>query len=288
MGKLTRFFIASPENDFRPPMLSYRAFLIYGLLLLILRLLLGALPAQSSAVESGTLMALINQERTRRNLASLPAHPALVTAAAAKSQDMIDRDYFAHVDPDGNYVWGRIIAAGYTPYKILGENLAIDFSTSEGMIKAWLDSPTHRANLLHPEFVHQGLTALYGDYQGRYTNLTASLFGALAVSGKTTTRPKPSPSPPPPTPPPAPIYATPQTPPPAAPQPSSPTTPPSARAYSASRVIFTVFGIILLVILAIDAVIINRHDASVGRSRSSYHLMGFLLIILVSILIWWW
>lgn len=294
MTNLKTLLIAGPGNNYHPPVLSYKAFIGYGLALLLLRLLLGAIPAQSSAVDSGVLMKLINTERTQRNLTSLIAHSSLAAAASQKAQDMIDRDYFAHIDPDGNYVWGKIVAAGYTPYRILGENLALDFSTSEGMIKAWLDSPTHRANLLHTEFVNQGLSAVYGDYQGRYTNLTASLFGALV------TTPKPSP--------PSPLIkgerpATaeiPPSPPLATTTPSGNTvipknnsTQPRINPFFLSRMIFTFFGGLLLLILLVDSVIIQKHLAAAdavipSRSHSSYHLSTFIFIVLVSILIWWW
>src|SRR3989344_5282781 len=221
MNKFANFFIASEKNNYRPAALSYKAFLIYGLIILLFRLLLGTLPAHSAAVESQSLMDMINTERSSRNLSVLVTNNSLLVAANLKSQDMIDRDYFAHVDPDGNYIWPKIIAAGYGQYKILGENLAVDFSTSEGMIKAWLDSPTHRANLLHNDFLEQGLVALYGDFEGRYANLTTSLFGArlaanpipapqppTAPSGTpppaAAPPPKPAPAPPPPSPKPAP------------------------------------------------------------------------------------
>jgi hypothetical protein len=348
MGKISNFFIASEENDFRPPVLSYKAFLIYGIILLLLRLFLGALPTQGSAIESATLMALINQERTNRNLSSLFTNQALLTAASEKSQDMLARGYFAHIDPDGNYVWPKIIAAGYTPYKILGENLAIDFSTAEGMIQAWLNSPTHRANLLHPDFVDQGLNAVYGNYQNRYTDVTTSLFGALASAPPAPATPKPQsppqpapapkPSPPPtptPTPQPTPVptpqptpIPTPPAPEPTPQNPSTSTTPtiptsttgtlqnpgpaprspenvsgaqpvsalPQTRnplsnllsAFNLSRFLFTLFGLALLSILVADSVIIYRHELAINRSYSSYHLLSFMLIVLVSILIWWW
>ena len=248
----------------------------------------------------------------------------------------MDRDYFAHVDPDGNYVWPKIIAAGYSPYKILGENLAIDFSTAEGMVKAWIDSPSHRDNLLHSDFVDQGLAAVFGDYQGRYTNTTASLFGALAGS-PAPSEPKPEvkgePTPPPPAPAPEPEpepepapkpqpepepvtpvvtpSSTPATTPPVStenekpllqdraprdvgslPVASAPANPfsfaTSASLFAATRLIFTAFGLLLLGVLATDSVIIYRHEMQIVRSHSSYHLFGFLLLTIVSILIWWW
>lgn len=304
MRKITSLFIASEENNYRPPILSYKAFIIYGLILLLLRLILGTLPAEGAAVETNTLMNLINQERDKRNLTTLSVHQSLLRAAYEKSQDMIDRDYFSHIDPDGNYVWGKITSAGYTPYKILGENLAIDFSTSEGMIKAWIDSPTHRANLLHPEFVDQGLSALFGDYQDRYTNLTTSLFGTLATYPKPKTEKPKTEAPtittkPPQIPPPAEPKSLTYTPPQTIPQSSSePTTTPITEstnvtnkypnAFTMSRVIFSAFGILLLIILAMDSIIIHQHKELIQRSFSSYHLFGFILIVLVSILIWWW
>lgn len=334
MQRISTFFIASEANNFHPPALSYKAFLIYGVLMLVLRFFLGAVPAGGAAVESQSLMPLINKERSARNLLILAANSSLLTAAQAKSQDMIDRDYFAHVDPDGNYVWPKIIAAGYGAYKILGENLALDFLTSEGMIKAWLDSPTHRANLLHEDFRDQGLSALYGDYEGRYTNLTASLFGAKPQN------PPPPPEAPIATPPPQPIVKStpPALPPPPTPEGvgsptesvgpepsplpvSEPAPPPLpakipemnlggqaptpspmqtqsknfAAAFTLSRIVFTLLGMLLLGLLAVDAVIIHRHESmmpvgaiAISRSHSSYHLTSFVIISLVSILIWWW
>ena len=338
MSDISNFFIASPQNNYRPPVLFSKAFLIYGILLLLLRMILGTLPTQSAAVESGVLMALINEERSARNLPVLFTHPSLLTASSQKATDMIERDYFAHVDPDGSYIWPKIISAGYTPYKILGENLAIDFSTAEGMIKAWIDSPSHRDNLLHPDYIDQGLTAVYGDYQGRYTNTTASLFGALsdyAPAPQPQVKSEPPQIAPPPAPEPDP-EPTPTPEPNPTPEPVATSTPPTlqststpttttpvgnfeerplrqersprdlqslpianvipnpfhisdfASVFVVSRLLFTIFGLLLLMGLSVDSVIIYRHEMQVVRSHSSYHLFGFLLISLVSILIWWW
>src|SRR3989338_7096576 len=286
MRKIKKILIACPENNYNPPVLSYKAFIIYGMILLLLRLMFGFIQTQGSAVDSEILMRLINKERGSRNLTVLSRNSSLLTASAGKAQDMIDRDYFAHIDPDGNYVWGKITSAGYAPYRILGENLALDFSASEGLVQAWLDSPTHRANILHKEFLDQGLSALYGDYQGRYTNLTASLFGTLAAANKPSGQVKSTPPPPtPPAPPPS-------------PQPGPTDLPVSALSevnwfnlstpFAASRVIFTIFGLFLLFVLLIDSVIIFRHQRQIARSYSSYHLSTFVFIVLVSILIWWW
>lgn len=303
MGKITRFFIASETNNYSPGVLSYKAFILYGVVLMLLRVFMGPTPAMSAAVDSGKLMALINMERVNRNLNALYTNDKLLLAAAEKARDMIDRDYFSHIDPDGNYIWAKVTAAGYTPYQILGENLAINFDTSEGMIEAWLNSPKHRENLLHLEFIDQGLVAAYGDYQGHYTNLTASLFGTLAsvkndasvknatINGQQT-NPRPST--------PAPvkieeqgdpvaeeIEAAPETPRDDTPAPTAPHRP-SPRIPNLTRIVFTAAGLLLLGVLTIDAIIIHKHDLALGRSHSSHHLLSFFLLVIVSIVIWWW
>ena len=172
------------------------------------------------------------------------------------------------------------------------------------MIKAWLDSPTHRENLLHTDFRDQGVAAAYGDYQGRYSNLTTSLFGTRAVSIA------PAPAPPKPQTKPAqikienpastPTSTTPAETKTADPLPQFPirfdlSAEKAAMAasslssiYSASRIVFTLFGIALLLILLTDSIIILRHELALARSHSSYHLFSLFALVLISILIWWW
>lgn len=179
------------------------------------------LPAVTSAapgIDPTDLMSKINLERTQRFIPSLTTNSKLITAANGKASDMIARSYFAHVDPDGNYVWPRIEAAGYTPYVTLGENLAMDFTSADAVVSAWMNSPTHRANIVNEKFQDQGLASIYGTYEPNHdTIMIVSLFGTLYKS-KTTTPPPPAPKPTPP--PPPPVTKTPSPTPPPAPAPA--------------------------------------------------------------------
>jgi uncharacterized protein YkwD len=131
-------------------------------------------------IDAYETMRYINQERTSRFLPELVTNDKLMTAAAIKSNDMLSRGYFAHVDPDGNYVWPTIEAAGYFPFKTLGENLAMDFSDARTMVNAWMNSPTHRANVLNEKYEDQGLSTIYGMYKNDHNTIVATnLFGAL-------------------------------------------------------------------------------------------------------------
>lgn len=148
----------------------------------------------ANTIDPTDLMNKINLERTQRFLPALNTNSKLSSAAASKAQDMINRSYFAHQDPDGNYVWPKIVSAGYSPYTALGENLAMDFTSAGDVINAWMNSPTHRANIVNEKFEDQGLASVAGMYEGtRETIAVASLFGTLQKSTKPTPAPTPEP-----------------------------------------------------------------------------------------------
>src|ERR1051326_4935492 len=137
----------------------------FGIFLLILfiaiRVVLTlALPqpkAEASDLTIENIMSAVNRERSLRNLLTLNADSRLSSAAVYKSNDMMTRHYFSHQDPEGNFIWGKIEQAGYTPYLQLGENLAIEFYDTDSLVAAWMNSPTHRANILNDGFKDQGM-----------------------------------------------------------------------------------------------------------------------------------
>ena len=195
------------------------------------------LPARvrASDLTIENILTAINHERSLRNLLTLNTDSRLSSAAQSKADDMQARHYFSHTDPEGNYIWPKIVAAGYTPYLELGENLAIEFYNTESLVNAWMNSPTHRANILNDGFKDQGMGLDFGNADiGQYHSVIANTFGTLAVK-KTTAPPpvvksqttKPAPTPAPQAPAPAPAPQTPLAEPAPAPQ-ESPTATPTA------------------------------------------------------------
>ena len=144
----------------------------------------------ASDLTPNNILNAVNKERSLRNLVILNTNDKLGTAAQSKATDMITRKYFAHVDPDGHYIWDKIVAAGYSPYAQLGENLAVEFYDTDSLMAAWMNSPTHRANILQEGFRDQGMGLGFGDVQeGQYYSSVANTFGTLAIS-KTIQAPK--------------------------------------------------------------------------------------------------
>lgn len=115
----------------------------------------GAFSAPSSpqvlafAAEMGRsgLLAGTNDARANQSLPALSANSQLNNSAQAKAEDMATKDYWAHVAPDGTEPWFFFKQAGY-PYVRAGENLAYGFASSQAAIEGWLNSPSHRANIM--------------------------------------------------------------------------------------------------------------------------------------------
>ncbi len=205
--------VTAPAATF-PKILKLESLAIILLLFLIFKIAISLLfkPVPNSFASDLTpenILSAINKERTMRNLAALNTNFKLSSAAQSKADDMIARHYFSHIDPEGNYIWDKIVAAGYSPYLQLGENLAIEFSSTESLVSAWMNSPTHRANILQEGFKDQGMGLDFGNSSlEQYHSAIVNTFGALLVKAQKTTPPPPAPTPKP-APQPAPKPATP-------------------------------------------------------------------------------
>lgn len=199
------YFISSERNDYKPWIITPQALGVFCLVIWSLRFFVPTAVIQAApGIDPSDLMNRVNLERTQRFIPALTTHSALTSAANGKASDMIARSYFAHVDPDGKYVWPRIESAGYTPYTTVGENLAMDFLSASDVVNAWMNSPTHRANIINEKFEDQGMASVYGQYEPSHDSIiVVNLFGALYKTVKAT-------------------------PPPTTPKPTSPTTPPAA------------------------------------------------------------
>lgn len=96
-----------------------------------------------------------NKQRVANGAAPLTLNTKLNSAAQSKADDMVTRNYWAHNTPDGQEPWVFFDAAGYKYYKA-GENLAYGFSTSSDTVTGWMNSPSHRDNLLDSAFTEVG------------------------------------------------------------------------------------------------------------------------------------
>jgi uncharacterized protein YkwD len=102
------------------------------------------------------VLQLVNAERSQAGCGPVQMEPRLSAAALAHSQDMADRDYFEHNNPDGNSPAERVRAAGYT-WSSTGENIAYGYDTPQQVMNGWMSSEGHRENILNCGWVDMGL-----------------------------------------------------------------------------------------------------------------------------------
>ena len=128
-------------------------------------------------VSQDKLIELANKARKDAGLNSLTIDPMLSLAASDKAADMLVGQYFEHYSPNGVSPWKFITNAGYD-YAYAGENLAIDFKTSEAIHNAWMASPSHKANIVNAHFGNVGVAVVEGLFDNHNTKLVVQMFGA--------------------------------------------------------------------------------------------------------------
>jgi len=182
---LKKHFIPHHGNDFRPHFLHGKnARSIVGIVL-VLELLAFIVPTitfvaivQNSNLASvlpAVLATLTNEEREHNKLPDLVVSPLLTEAAQMKADDMAKKGYFAHTSPEGITPWHWLNTVGYQ-YDYAGENLAINFTDSEDVTKAWMNSPTHRANIVKASYREVGTGVATGMFEGRETVFIAQVY----------------------------------------------------------------------------------------------------------------
>lgn len=99
---------------------------------------------------------LTNQERAKQGLPALKLDTELSKVARAKSQDMQSKGYFSHTSPTYGSPFDMMKQFGIS-YRAAGENIAMGQRTPEEVVKAWMNSEGHRANILNGSFTHIGV-----------------------------------------------------------------------------------------------------------------------------------
>jgi hypothetical protein len=197
MSLFHHLFLPHDSNNQRAKLLHPSSFLLLIALFILFQLGLGRVSSglpqilgYASQIPPEEIVRLTNLERTNRGLSALTLNTQLSQAAARKAADMFTLNYWAHVSPTGTQPWYFITSAGYS-YRYAGENLARDFSDPGSVVQAWLNSPSHRDNLLNSRYADIGVAVIDGRLEGRDTTLVVQMFAtplanAPQISGTST------------------------------------------------------------------------------------------------------
>jgi len=98
----------------------------------------------------------VNEERASLGLPELRLDPQLAKSSKGKCDDMVSQNYWGHTAPNGTEPWNFLRLAGIVKYQKAGENLAYGFSNAQDVVIGWMNSPTHKANIVDPAFTNEG------------------------------------------------------------------------------------------------------------------------------------
>ena len=223
----------------------------------------------ASSISPEEVIRLTNEQRLQNGLNMLTENSTLSSAAQAKGTDMLNKGYWAHFAPDGTSPWSFFINFGYR-YTFAGENLARDFCSASDAVRAWMNSPSHKENILSPNYKEIGIGVVQGNLSGSDTTIIVQFFGSRAGENVAS----------------IPIAKA-QTPP-------SPSTTPVPLVGSASNVFVSPFrttkdislGVtgLLLAVLSIDLIVVRRKRIVRIGGRTLAHI-AFLGMILAVVLI---
>lgn len=180
---LHNWFIPHNKTHQKAHLLSWEGLLIYILLFILLQVSFSIVGYSkpgilgiSSNIDQKRVIELTNKEREKKGFSDLVENDALDKAAQAKAQNMFSENYWAHFAPSGKTPWDFILASGYH-FTYAGENLAKNFYAADDVVSAWMNSTTHRANLLNPSYKDIGIAVVEGVLNGQKTTLVVQEFG---------------------------------------------------------------------------------------------------------------
>ncbi|HPU00966.1 MAG: hypothetical protein GX890_08700 [Firmicutes bacterium] len=127
-----------------------------------------ATPPPGEAVELNPqereLFDLVNRERVSRGLAPLQLDARLTYLARLKSQDMADRNYFAHQSPTYGSSGDMLRNAGYK-FSLAAENIGMGGSI-KAIFNAFMNSSGHRNKIVSSRYTHTGVGVVYKPGRG--------------------------------------------------------------------------------------------------------------------------
>jgi len=182
IAKLQYLFLPQERNNQKAQTLHLSSLFVLLFLMvvfqsglsLITRLKPGVLGFASN-INIEKLLELTNQQREKQGLQTLKLNDSLNEAARQKASAMFTFGCWSH-NCNGKTPWSFFKNVEYH-YLYAGENLARDFSNSESVVNAWMESPTHRENILNGKYKDIGFAVVDGILNGEETTLVVQMFG---------------------------------------------------------------------------------------------------------------
>jgi uncharacterized protein YkwD len=181
------FFLPQTTNNHRPKILHHTSllFLIAALFFLgasapKLKNDFSQVLGTTISVSAKELLLITNEKRQEAGVNPLVINEELSAAALQKARHMFKDNYWAHNSPSGVTPWYFFKKVGYD-YTYAGENLARGFTVSQDVVDAWMDSRSHRENMLSANYHDVGFAIEQGTLGEENTVLVVEMFGGKVI-----------------------------------------------------------------------------------------------------------
>lgn len=172
------------KNQYRPHLIRRHGLAAIFVIVLLLQFVYSGFQPSSilgdtMSVTPAGLLSDTNKARATEGDEPLALNSQLSRAAYLKAKDMFKQQYWAHNAPDGTQPWKWFGDVDYA-YSEAGENLARGFHDNDSLVDAWLQSPSHRENVLKSTYTQVGFAVVDGELEGKSTSLVVALYGRPA------------------------------------------------------------------------------------------------------------
>lgn len=181
--KIAHLLLPRESNNQKAKLLHNSSLALITVGLVLLRLTLSYFPhfaprilGYAANISPDEVIRLTNEKRVENGLPPLTQNPTLSQAAQAKGADMLSKGYWAHIAPDGTTPWKFFLDFGYK-YRYAGENLARDFQNPSSAVDAWMNSPSHKENMLSSKYKEIGVAVVEGNLAGIDSTIIVQFFG---------------------------------------------------------------------------------------------------------------
>ncbi len=185
--KIAHLLVPRESNNQKAKLLHNSSLTLITFVFILYQLIISFVPrfaprilGFAANISPDEVVRLTNEKRTQAGLSLLNLNSMLSQAAQAKGADMLNKGYWAHVAPDGTQPWTFFTNFGYK-YRYAGENLARDFSSASSAVEAWMNSASHRENLLSSKYKEVGIGVIEGNLAGVDTTIIVQFFGTKYV-----------------------------------------------------------------------------------------------------------
>jgi uncharacterized protein YkwD len=171
--KFIDWFIPTKTNNFKAKLLKHEGMIMLIIMVMTVNYFVSQLPENqvSAQVDLNSIVYAHNRERGKYDLNPLSLSSSLINSATKKAEAMLESNCWDHYCPlpPGVSPWKWFADVDYK-YEHAGENLAEGFRDNETVMKAWMNSPTHRDNVLKNSFEEIGIGFAAGEYQNKSMN----------------------------------------------------------------------------------------------------------------------